>query len=121
MIDDSSFCFINCHLAAGQSHKAARNQDLAAVLEEKSVFRERTVSDDAVVFAGGGDGSMVLDHEFVFVSYVASFAFIPLTRTFGSSMVISTIASTRGERRSFPTSKPATSNTFSTTINCSRR
>ncbi|KAG8903825.1 hypothetical protein FRB99_002676, partial [Tulasnella sp. 403] len=66
VIDDSSFCFINCHLAAGQGHKNARNQDLAAVLEEKSVFPE--AADEAIVYAGGGDGSMVLDHEFVFLN-----------------------------------------------------
>ncbi|KIO19887.1 hypothetical protein M407DRAFT_82236 [Tulasnella calospora MUT 4182] len=68
VLDDSSFCFINCHLAAGQSEKAARNSDLAAVLEERSVFPEALNADQAVVFVGGGDGSMILDHEFVFLN-----------------------------------------------------
>lgn len=68
VLDDSSFCFINCHLAAGQSEKSARNSDLAAVLEERSVFPEALKADQAVVFAGGGDGSMILDHEFVFLN-----------------------------------------------------
>ncbi|KAG9019079.1 hypothetical protein FRB90_006602 [Tulasnella sp. 427] len=68
VLDDSSFCFINCHLAAGQSEKSARNSDLAAVLEEPSVLPEATEADEAVVFAGGGDGSMILDHEFVFLN-----------------------------------------------------
>ncbi|KAG9024319.1 hypothetical protein FRB95_011653 [Tulasnella sp. JGI-2019a] len=67
VIDDSSFCFINCHLAAGQSQKTSRNTDIAAVLEEKSVFPESR-SDELTAFAGGGDGSMILDHEFVFLN-----------------------------------------------------
>ena len=73
MIDDSSLCFINCHLAAGQSHKQARNQDLAAILEEKSVFSEQDATESLIPFVGGGDGTMVLDHEFVFVSPFLSF------------------------------------------------
>ncbi|KAG8855867.1 hypothetical protein FRB96_006689 [Tulasnella sp. 330] len=67
VIDDSSICFINCHLAAGQSQKMSRNQDIAAVLEEKAAFPESR-SDDFAAFAGGGDGSMILDHEFVFLN-----------------------------------------------------
>ncbi|KAG9048246.1 hypothetical protein FS837_000382 [Tulasnella sp. UAMH 9824] len=68
LLDNSSFCFINCHLAAGQSEKAARNSDLAAVLEERSVFPEALNADQGVVFTDGGDGSMILDHEFVFLN-----------------------------------------------------
>lgn len=63
-------CFINCHLAAGQNHVRQRNADVAAMLEEKSVFSvsDDAVKDDALAYVGGGDGSMVLDHEIVFVS-----------------------------------------------------
>jgi hypothetical protein len=72
-VDDSSICFLNCHLAAGQSQKVARNMDVAAILEEKAVFpMSATDSDshngDFVSYVGGGDGSMVLDHELCFVS-----------------------------------------------------
>ncbi|KAG8947913.1 hypothetical protein FRC03_000891 [Tulasnella sp. 419] len=68
VIDDSSLCFINCHLAAGQHHKHSRNQDVAAVLEEKAVFPEVNVEESSVAYDGGGDGSMILDHEVVFLN-----------------------------------------------------
>ena len=64
VVEDSSLCFINCHLAAGQGHKNARNRDLGAILDEKSVF---SASGDALGYVGGGDGSMILDHEVCFV------------------------------------------------------
>ena len=67
MIDDSSICFINCHLAAGQNHVRARNADVAALLEEKEVFPASISEPEPIAYAGGGDGSMILDHEFVFV------------------------------------------------------
>jgi hypothetical protein len=90
VVDDSSICFINCHLAAGQEHSAARNADLAAIFENKDAFGEKHKAKNgygstvdavrgekdrvpdptaaAVAFVNGGDGSMVLDHEIVFVS-----------------------------------------------------
>jgi hypothetical protein len=64
-IDDSSLCFINVHLAAGQSHKAARNADVAGILEEKAVFFP---SDARNSYVNGGDGSAILDHETVFLN-----------------------------------------------------
>jgi len=56
---------INCHLAAGQHHVRQRNADVAAIVEEKSVFPPIGILDD-VAYVGGGDGSMVMDHEIVF-------------------------------------------------------
>jgi hypothetical protein len=72
-IDDTSLCFLNCHLAAGQGQKVARNMDLASILEEKSVFpvsgsEDGSTPEGFVAYVGGGDGSMVLDHELCFVS-----------------------------------------------------
>ncbi|KAL5508643.1 hypothetical protein ACEPAH_6262 [Sanghuangporus vaninii] len=67
-VDDSSICFINCHLAAGQNHVRARNSDIAAILDEKEVFPPSLSDLDNVAYAGGGDGTMVLDHEFVFLN-----------------------------------------------------
>jgi hypothetical protein len=67
VIDDSSICFINCHLAAGQHHVRQRNADVAAMLEEKSVFPPSDAVEESLAYVGGGDGSMVLDHEIVFV------------------------------------------------------
>ncbi|KAF2177462.1 DNase I-like protein [Zopfia rhizophila CBS 207.26] len=62
-IDDSSLCFINCHLAAGQTQTVHRNNDIAAIMEAEALPRNRSPSDRADFFVGGGDGSMILDHE----------------------------------------------------------
>lgn len=67
IIDDSSLCFINCHLAAGQHQVRQRGRDVAAILEERALFPEQS-SLDPCAFVNGGDGTMVLDHEIVFVS-----------------------------------------------------
>ncbi|CAO1634617.1 unnamed protein product [Parajaminaea phylloscopi] len=63
-VDDTSCCFINAHLAAGQSHVKQRNGDVAQILESESLPAGK--ADDAVYY-GGGDGALVLDHELVFV------------------------------------------------------
>ncbi|KAG1772838.1 Endonuclease/exonuclease/phosphatase [Suillus placidus] len=68
VIGDSSICFINCHLAAGQHHVRQRNADVAAMLEEKSVFPSSDAIEESLAYVGGGDGSMVLDHEIVFLN-----------------------------------------------------
>ncbi|KAF2467784.1 DNase I-like protein [Lindgomyces ingoldianus] len=62
-LDDSSICFINCHLAAGQTQTVHRNNDIAAIMEAEALPRNRSPSDRADFFVGGGDGSMILDHE----------------------------------------------------------
>jgi endonuclease/exonuclease/phosphatase family metal-dependent hydrolase len=66
VIEDSSICFINCHLAAGQHATRARNADIAAMLEERSLLPES--ENEPLAYVGGGDGQMALDHEIVFVS-----------------------------------------------------
>jgi hypothetical protein len=38
------------------------------MVEEKSVFPVVGALEEAVAYVGGGDGSMVMDHEIVFVS-----------------------------------------------------
>ncbi|KAL2359310.1 hypothetical protein RJZ56_007843 [Blastomyces dermatitidis] len=63
ILDDSSLCFINCHLAAGQSQTANRNNDIAAILESSSLPSESSYSSRIDLFVGGGDGTMILDHE----------------------------------------------------------
>ncbi|PZD40942.1 Phosphatidylinositol 5-phosphate phosphatase [Pyrenophora tritici-repentis] len=62
-IDDSSLCFINCHLAAGQTQTAHRNNDAAAIMESAPLPKNRSPSACANFFVGGGDGSMIMDHE----------------------------------------------------------
>ncbi|TGZ77171.1 DNase I-like protein [Ascodesmis nigricans] len=63
LLDDSSLCFINCHLAAGQSHTISRNNDIAAILEASIMPAESSAKARTDMFVGGGDGSMILDHE----------------------------------------------------------
>ncbi|KAH7090022.1 hypothetical protein BKA62DRAFT_677314 [Auriculariales sp. MPI-PUGE-AT-0066] len=45
VLDDSSICLVNCHLAAGQKHIQQRNADIAAILEDR-----------AALPVSGGDG-----------------------------------------------------------------
>ncbi len=56
-------CFINCHLAAGQSDTKNRNEDVSKILESSvlPVERDHSVRQDSYI--GGGDGSMIMDHE----------------------------------------------------------
>ncbi|KAH0560056.1 hypothetical protein GP486_003421 [Trichoglossum hirsutum] len=63
VIDDSSICFVNCHLAAGQSQTVNRNHDIAAILETAALPAESDASVRTGLFVSGGDGSMILDHE----------------------------------------------------------
>ncbi|KAJ6615487.1 DNase I-like protein [Mycena sp. CBHHK59/15] len=66
VIEDSSICFINCHLAAGQHATRARNADIAAMLEERSLLPPS--ESGPLAYVGGGDGQMALDHEIVFIN-----------------------------------------------------
>jgi len=63
LIDDSSLCFLNCHLAAGQSHTRQRNENVASIMEAAPLPIQADATLRAASFVGGGDGSMVLDHE----------------------------------------------------------
>ncbi|ORY78942.1 Endonuclease/exonuclease/phosphatase [Protomyces lactucae-debilis] len=62
-LDDTSICFVNCHLAAGQKHVMARNNDIFSILDQAALPAGTSSQLDRHVFSGGGDGSMVLDHE----------------------------------------------------------
>ncbi|KAH6639102.1 Endonuclease/exonuclease/phosphatase [Boeremia exigua] len=63
LLDDSSLCLINCHLAAGQTQTTHRNNDAASIMEAAPLPKNRSPVDCANFFVGGGDGSMILDHE----------------------------------------------------------
>jgi endonuclease/exonuclease/phosphatase family metal-dependent hydrolase len=63
ILDDSSLCFINCHLAAGQTQTSHRNNDIATILEAENLPAERDPDTRMSLFVGGGDGSQILDHE----------------------------------------------------------
>ena len=62
-LDDSSLCFVNCHLAAGQTQTAHRNNDIAAILEATVFPDEKDAIQQIDMYVGGGDGTMILDHE----------------------------------------------------------
>lgn len=68
VVDDTSICWINCHLAAGQRHVRQRNGDVAGLLEAGGLFVPSDGETRGLAYAGGGDGSMVMDHEVVIVS-----------------------------------------------------
>lgn len=68
LVDDTSLCFFNCHLAAGQSQAQSRNNDITAILEANLMPPERDPNLCIDNFTGGGDGSMILDHELVILN-----------------------------------------------------
>ena len=63
VLDDTSICFINCHLAAGQTQTVHRNNDIAAILEAAALPPEQDIHGSSGTFICGGDGSMITDHE----------------------------------------------------------
>ena len=63
IFDDSSICLVNCHLAAGQTKTADRNNDVTAILETALLPPERNQTTRSNTYVGGGDGSLILDNE----------------------------------------------------------
>lgn len=68
IVDDSSLCFINCHLAAGQTQVIHRNNDVASILDAAPLPGHQLPVSQTETFVSGGDGSMVLDHEMCILS-----------------------------------------------------
>jgi WD40 repeat protein len=62
-VDDTSLCFVNCHLAAGQTQANARHNDIAAILETNVFPPERDLDIRLDTYCGGGDGTLIVDHE----------------------------------------------------------
>ena len=62
-LDDTSMCFVNCHLAAGQTAAKQRHADIAAILAGDIFPSERDPTTRLNSLVGGGDGCMILDHE----------------------------------------------------------
>ncbi|KAF9970324.1 hypothetical protein BGZ73_006993 [Actinomortierella ambigua] len=69
IIDDSSISFVNCHLAAGQSHTWQRNTDAANILKKLNhpnpVMSNEIIHPEVFWF---GDGTLAMDHEICFLS-----------------------------------------------------
>ncbi|EJD42444.1 hypothetical protein AURDEDRAFT_152871 [Auricularia subglabra TFB-10046 SS5] len=64
LIDDSSVCVVNCHLAAGQKkHVKSGNTDVAAILEHRTAFSPIGGVDEWDVSYVGGDRDHVLRGE----------------------------------------------------------
>ena len=63
ILDDSSMCLVNCHLAAGQTKTNDRNSDVTAILETALLPPERDPIKCSDIFTGGGDGSLITDNE----------------------------------------------------------
>lgn len=87
VLDDTSLCFVNCHLAAGQRQIQARNNDAATVLMSPKLFPKSAAVASSkplgpntpdgplpaglrrtLAFTRGGDGEQILDHDIVFWS-----------------------------------------------------
>ncbi|KAI8854177.1 Endonuclease/exonuclease/phosphatase [Chytridium lagenaria] len=66
VLDDSSFCFLNCHLAAHQNQVEARNSDALSIRDSMSFSPGITLHEN--VFMTGGDGTTILDHENVVIA-----------------------------------------------------
>lgn len=78
VIDDSSLCLVNCHLAAGQSQTMHRNNDIAGIIESENLPTSNQELDRT--FVGGGDGSMILDHEICIVNGDLNYRIDAMTR-----------------------------------------
>jgi hypothetical protein len=55
-IGDSSLCFVNCHLAAHQTHVSERNKDVVQILKDANFPKLLRKNH----WEGGGDGSMIM-------------------------------------------------------------
>mgnify|MGYP002477604553 CR=1 FL=1 len=77
-MDDTSLCFINCHLAAGQSHRRQRDRDLVDILEDKASFSELASSSPGA-YAPGGSGTLPFDHELILLAGDLNYRVRPLS------------------------------------------
>ncbi|KAF2427577.1 DNase I-like protein [Tothia fuscella] len=80
LLDDSSICFVNCHLAAGQKNTAHRNNDIAAILQEKALKSHADADTTTDFYVGGGDGSLILDHEICILNGDLNYRIDSMTR-----------------------------------------
>ncbi|TPX41059.1 hypothetical protein SeMB42_g05285 [Synchytrium endobioticum] len=62
IFDDSSMCFVNCHLSAHVANLASRNADIVNIMTQCQ-FQAKLFYDN--VWVNGGDGSGIMDHDFV--------------------------------------------------------
>ena len=100
VIDDTSFCLINSHLAAGTNAPGRRERDLIEIFDSGPRFT-RPASGTKRAYVGGGDGTQISDAELIFFSgAIRIVEILRLLLTLSSSQVISTSASTCLARKS---------------------
>ncbi|KAJ2905834.1 hypothetical protein MKZ38_004082 [Zalerion maritima] len=63
LVNNSSLCFINCHLAAGQGQANDRHKDVAKIMDAQVLTREPSPDARINNYVSGGDGTMIMDHE----------------------------------------------------------
>ncbi|CAG81236.1 hypothetical protein B0I72DRAFT_138150 [Yarrowia lipolytica] len=67
-IADSSLCFVNVHLAAGQSKVSDRVKDLESCFSKELFKKDSSRDEDGTrVYINGGDGALIGDHENLFI------------------------------------------------------
>lgn len=66
-MDDTSFCLVNSHLAAGTSAPARRERDLIEIFDSGPKFTRPTPGTKKA-YIGGGDGTQIADCEILFFS-----------------------------------------------------
>jgi len=75
VIDDTSFCLINSHLAAGTTAPGRRERDLIEIFDSGPRFT-RPASGTKRAYVGGGDGTQISDAELIF--FTGSFRFLAI-------------------------------------------
>ena len=65
ILNDTSFCFINCHLPAGQESVSARNTDLGTIIESTKFSPLSPLCAHSLV--GSLSGTTPLDHQHLFI------------------------------------------------------
>lgn len=80
LINDTSICLVNAHLAAGQKETSHRNTDLTAILEYSGLPPIQPPVSNTALRTSGGDGSMILDHDIVILNGDLNYRIDAMTR-----------------------------------------
>ena len=80
LINDTSVCLVNAHLAAGQKETTHRNSDITAILEHTGLQPLQPPASNVALRGSGGDGSMILDHDIVIFNGDLNYRLDSMTR-----------------------------------------
>jgi endonuclease/exonuclease/phosphatase family metal-dependent hydrolase len=82
LLNDSSLIFLNCHLAAGQDATQHRNENARTVIDASPLPAEMDKFRLINCYSeNGGDGSMVLDHDFAILNGDLNYRIASMTKT----------------------------------------